>query len=117
MRERNDGEKSPEEIKLGLVSKLEKFLSYPCASYGGEILHSVKDGQPQPSNKRKKGWSTSVLAAINNAIGIRLISMDFRPRAKKLINSIAQSELVEDWMIDETEKIAREVIEKLKNPK
>ena len=109
-----------EEVKLGiikeeLISKLERRLETPCTPYGGEILHSVKDGIPQPKNKRRKAWSTVVLNDIEQAMGYGVLNWkDYRPKILKLQERFRDNQLVTDDLIKEVELLINEVLDTLK---
>lgn len=107
-------ERNLEQIKRELILALELGLAIPRSPYGGEILHSHKDGVVDTTgDKRRKGPLSALFGHMLSVCQLGILEKAYTQRVIKLRKKIEKAELVEDWMLDEVEALAKEAIEKL----
>lgn len=112
-------QQTPEYEKQAILSDLRQFLDCKRSPAGGEILHSVETGGALPNylDKRRKAWFQVVFARFNDVAMLMIKNHEdyktFKNSYENLRKQIASSSMVEDWMIDQTDDLIRQVILKL----
>ena len=112
-------QQTSEREKQAILIDLNRLWGCKRSPYGGKILHSVETGGVLPGylDKRRKAWFDTVFNKFDNIARLMIENNEdyktFRNSYEDLRKQIVSSSMIEDWMIDQTDDLIKQVILKL----